>query len=45
MADTSLTLETLILDDFKLFSTLALKSFLVVRKKNTSGSHETLVAR
>ena len=37
--------ETQTLDDFKLFSAIALKKFLSLRKKSTVGSVETLVAR
>ena len=40
-----LELEVLTLDDFKLYSTVALKQFLCLRKKSTIGSFETLVAR
>ena len=38
--DKSLTIE-----DFKLWSTKALKTFLAIRKKPVSGSFDTLVAR
>ena len=38
-------LEKLSLEQFKLFSTNALKAYLHVRGKNTEGSHEELVAR
>ncbi|XP_065667372.1 uncharacterized protein LOC136087793 isoform X3 [Hydra vulgaris] len=45
MATPKLTLEFLTINDFKLYSTLALKSFLKIRNKATTGSFETLVAR
>ena len=40
-----LELEKLTIEDFKLYSTNALKIFLTVRKKPITGSFETLVAR
>ncbi|XP_047124919.2 uncharacterized protein LOC124807246 [Hydra vulgaris] len=45
MAKSHLTLEFLTINDFKIYSTTALKSFLKIRKKATTGSFETLVAR
>ena len=33
------------LEDFKTWSTMALKTFLSLRKKAVTGSHETLSAR
>ena len=35
----------LTLEDFKLWSTVALKSFLSLRKKSVTGSFDVLVAR
>ena len=45
MTERTLELEVQTIDDFKLYSTIALKKFLSIRKKNTVGSFETLVAR
>ena len=41
----ALELEVQTLEDFKLYSLIALKSFLSVRQKSTVGSFDTLAAR
>ena len=45
LVDKTQDIAPLTLDKFKMWSAMALKSFLSLRTKNTSGSTETLAAR
>ncbi|XP_066930803.1 uncharacterized protein [Clytia hemisphaerica] len=45
MSDSHLTLEKISIEEFRLYSLTALKSFLSIRKKSTTGSIDTLIAR
>jgi len=45
ISGTVLSLEKISIEEFRLYSTQSLKVFLSIRKKSTTGSFDTLVAR